>query len=218
MTPQQQEYIQSNIDLIEEDKWENFFNNEAPKGIGGILQTAEIDFLSKMTEIPKNCFAGDLSLQSINIPNSIRRIGLHAFEDCKNLEEISMPSNSLTNIEAGAFAHCSGLESITIPDSVTSIGIGAFRSCSKLTSITIPNGVKSIAYETFEYCPSLASVTIGNSVTNIGEGAFYDCKVLKSVNFNGTIAQWGQITRSKDAFTDAPVRKVICSDGVIDII
>lgn len=212
MTLQQKEYIQNNIDLIEGDKWENFFD-KAPRGIGGVLQTAEIDFLSKMTDIPKNCFAGDLSLQSISIPNSIKSIGTCAFEDCKNLEEIIMPSNSLTDIGAGAFARCSGLESTTIPDSVTSIGNHAFSGCSNLTSITIPESILNIGSYAFENCNSLKNIIILNSKISLMDFAFIKLASNIEIDFNGTKQQWRDIY-NKQAFANTYFT-VNCTDGKI---
>lgn len=109
------------------------------------------------------------------------------------------------------------IDSVIIPEGVTSIGSSAFNGCTSLTSVTIPDSVTIIGAGAFYYCTSLTSVTIPDSVTSIGYSAFSGCKILESVNFNGTIAQWGQITRSHDAFIDTSVRKVICSDGVTNL-
>ena len=98
--------------------------------------------------------------QKTTIPNSVKRIGDHAFYGCS-------------------------LTSITIPNSVTSIGKGAFQSCSKLANITIPDSVTTIGESAFKNCESLTFVTIPCSVTSIGEGAtFQGCTSLKSVQWN----------------------------------
>ena len=98
--------------------------------------------------------------QKTTIPNSVKRIGDHAFYGCS-------------------------LTSITIPNSVTSIGKGAFQSCSKLANITIPDSVTTIGESAFKNCESLTFVTIPCSVTSIEEGAtFLGCTSLKSVQWN----------------------------------
>ena len=134
----------------------------------------------RVTSIEDWAFYGCRELTSINIPNSVNRIGLYAFKDCSGLTSITIPS-SVTSIEKYTFYGCSGLTSITIPNSVTSIGNEAFRYCSGLTSITIPNSVTWIADGAFYGCTGLTSITISNSY--IGENAFYDCYVTKE-NFH----------------------------------
>lgn len=168
MNTEQKQYIEQNIDLIEDNRWEELFEN-APDGIGGVLYEAKIDFMNNMIKIPDWLF------------------------------------------------YNSKIEDIIIPDTVTKIGDYAFSLCSDLTSITIPDSVTCIGNYAFSGCSSLESIKLPDSVDRISEGAFYDCKMLKSVNFNGTIAQWREIMRSQDAFIATSVRKVICSDGIIDI-
>ena len=76
------------------------------------------------------------------IPNSVTKIGNHAFDECTGLTSITIP-NSVTSIGDYAFYYCSGLTSITIPNSVTEIGIYVFRGCSGLTRIdAYPNPAK----------------------------------------------------------------------------
>ncbi len=103
-----------------------------------------------------------------------------AFGTCSGLASIEIP-NSVTKIGDEAFIGCSSLTSISIPNGVTSIGYGVFYGCVGLTSIEIPNSVTSIGEAAFQNCSSLTSVTIGNSVTNIGEYAFSRCSSLKNV-------------------------------------
>ena len=74
-----------------------------------------------------------------------------------------------------AFEDCRGLTSIKIPSSVTSIGNYVFSGCSSLTSIDIPSSVTSIGNDAFSGCSSLTSIKIPSSVTSIGECAFKGC-------------------------------------------
>ena len=74
-----------------------------------------------------------------------------------------------------AFEDCRGLTSIKIPSSVTSIGNYVFSGCSSLTSIDIPSSVTSIGNYAFSGCSSLTSLILPSSVTLIGEGAFASC-------------------------------------------
>ena len=89
---------------------------------------------------------GGPKLTSVEIPNSIKRIGDDAFFD-----------NNLTSIE--------------IPNSVTSIGQVAFGS-NRLTNVTIPGSVKSISRWMF-YGNQLTEVTLSDGVDSIGYQAFF---------------------------------------------
>ena len=70
---------------------------------------------------------------SINIPNTVTRIGKQVFH-ISDITSITIP-NSVTNIGESAFSDCLGLTSVTIPNSVTSIGDYAFYGCNFLTKI-----------------------------------------------------------------------------------
>ena len=138
-------------------------------------------------------YEGEKPSGTLNIPAtvtingieySVTSIGEKAFENCDNLQSVTIP-NSVTSIGNSAFNGCSSLQSVTIPNSVTSIGNDAFQSCSSLQSVTIPNSVTSIGDDAFFDCSSLESVTIPNSVTNIGKDAFWRCRSLKSVTIYG---------------------------------
>ena len=138
-------------------------------------------------------YEGDKPAGVLNIPAtvtingieySVTSIGEKAFENCDNLQSVTIP-NSVTSIGDCAFAACNSLQSITIPNKVTSIGNHAFENCTNLQSITIPNKVTSIGAYAFSWCENLQSVTIPNSVTSIGNHAFEFCYSLQYVNING---------------------------------
>jgi hypothetical protein len=93
----------------------------------------------------------------------------------------------ITSIGSDAFDECSNLESITISESVTSIGYEAFFSCRSLKSITLPETLTIIGRYTFRSCSSLESITLPKSVTSIGEGAFLDCISLESIIIPETV-------------------------------
>ena len=108
------------------------------------------------------------------------KLGDYAFEGCRGLTSLTLPS-SITSIGKSAFEYCSGLTSLTIPSSVTSIGESAFGDCSGLTSFTIPSSVTSISASAFRFCSGLTSLTIPSSITSIGELAFVGCSGLTSL-------------------------------------
>lgn len=111
----------------------------------------------------------------------VTSIGDGAFFDCIQLESIVIPE-SVKKIGAWAFSMCGKLKRIEIPSSVTSIGNGAFSWCEKLESVNVPSGVTTIGTWAFAFCDSLKTVDIPSSVTTIGKDAFISCKGLTSIN------------------------------------
>ena len=96
--------------------------------------------------------------KSTIIPESVTKIGRHAFAGCSLLESVTIPE-AVTEIEDYAFCYCRLLESITIPKSVTKIGNSAFKGCKSLKSITITESVTEIETLAFLGCSSLKCVT-----------------------------------------------------------
>ena len=80
-----------------------------------------------------NVYNSDIHGGTIEIPNSVTRIGDWAFDNCYSLTNITIPDN-ITSIGEKAFYNCSSLTSVTIPNSITSIGNYAFRGCISLKS------------------------------------------------------------------------------------
>ena len=115
-------------------------------------------------------------LKSIKLANSLKKIGIDAFNHCIGLKSIDIP-NSVT--ELAGFTDCTGLKSIDIPNSVTVLA--GFDGCTGLKSIDIPSSVTKIWG--FRCCKGLTSVTIPNSVKVLGKNAFSDCTNLTTVSF-----------------------------------
>ena len=97
---------------------------------------------------------GASKVNSVELPESLTRIGTYAFSYCDELENINIAGTDLI-IEDAAFT-CSNLKSVIIPDSVRKIGRVAFNSCL-----------------------DLESVTIAESITDIGEAAFSGTKWME---------------------------------------
>ena len=77
----------------------------------------------------------------------------------------------VTTIGTSAFENCYNLQSVTLPSSVTTIGTDAFYGCSKLSSVNLEEGLTTINTRAFWGC-NLASVTIPSTVSWIGDKAF----------------------------------------------
>lgn len=101
--------------------------------------------------IPASITYNDQTYKVNGITNS-------AFRDCSKLTSVDIP-NTVYRIGDNAFINCSGLTAVTIPESVTFVGWGAFYGCG-LTSIFIPKSVSTIYGYTFAWCNDLQSIVV----------------------------------------------------------
>ena len=82
-------------------------------------------------------------IETIEVPDSVTKIGFWAFGMCIALQKIKLSQN-LESIGTLAFSGCDSLETIEIPDSVTKIERKAFAECSKLKAIKLPLNLRNL--------------------------------------------------------------------------
>ncbi len=113
-------------------------------------------------------------ITSVNLPGTLREIGVAAFVDCpESITTVTIPK-SVTVIGASAFYTCHKLKSITIPEGVTQIGVGAFKY-SGLTSVTIPQSVEYLGRGAFAQCSDLKTALVPESLRQTVEaGGIFD--------------------------------------------
>ncbi len=193
-----------------------------------------------VTTIGGYSFSKCNKITSIIIPNTVENISIDAFagesfnaENLTSLNSINIPS-SVKYIGSYAFRNTC-ITSITIPSSVTHIDNSAFDSCNKLTSISVdanntkydsrnncnaiietatnkliagisttivPTDVESIDDRAFFGITGITEVSLSASVKSIGEYAFYKCTNLKNVTIAGHITTIGE-----NAFEDCKLEK-----------
>lgn len=139
----------------------------------------------RVTEIGQQAFKSCKKLISVEIPESVTKIGNGAF-DYSGLSSVNIP-NSVTIIENNAFSSTQ-LTSIRIPGNATQWE-RAFAGCSKLTTVIIESGIKKIEKGAFANCTGLTSVSIPNSVTVISESAFSSCTALTSIDIPNSVTE-----------------------------
>ena len=102
------------------------------------------------TNIEASAFNAWPALKTAIIEDGVTSIGNDAFNGCKQLTSITIPS-TMETIALRAFLECTLLEKVEIamPSNITTIGESAFYNCSSLQSITIPAGIKTIETNTF---------------------------------------------------------------------
>ena len=108
-------------------------------------------------------------------------IGGYAFNNCISLETVELP-NTVDTINIGAFSMCSYLSKVTLSNTLRFIGANAFAGDISLTSIALPTSLKGIGTQAFWNCAGLNTVTIPAYVEQIGAGAFSNCQNLEMIN------------------------------------
>jgi hypothetical protein len=136
-----------------------------------------------LTQVEKNAFANSTL---VNFPfEQLTTIGVSAFENCQNLQNVNLidattiqtnafknakgltliNSEKLTNIASSAFSG-SDVEMVNLPN-VSSINSTVFENCSSLQKVSIPYA-KTIGNGAFQNCTNIEKITVPNDITNIG--------------------------------------------------
>ena len=140
-----------------------------------------IEIREGISGIGNFAFQGCKSVNSVSIPTTVKKIGEQAFEYCTGLSSIDIP-NSVEIIFNHAFMFCSNISSLNIPASVTYIGVHVFAGCYSLTSITADAG--NPAYT------SLDGVLFSKDMTTIvacpggKEGSYFIPESVKTIDYS----------------------------------
>ena len=118
------------------------------------------------------------TIKNITIPQSVKTIGVRAFEGCTALE--AMDISSVLTIRENAFFGCSALADVKFGESLQSLGINVFYGCTSLKSVVLPISLEALPASAFADCTLLESVDFGG-VTSVGKNAFRNCTNLKTV-------------------------------------
>lgn len=135
----------------------------------------------------------DSILRRVYIPDTVKTIGMGAFESCVSLETLTIPEG-VELIGASAFDFCKNLKSILLPSTVTSIGADAFSYCYAMEHfevhpfndhfLSIDGNLYADGGKTFyRYAGNKqdTSLVIPNGVTKIADSACADSFILESI-------------------------------------
>ena len=120
-------------------------------------------------------------IKNVVIGEGITAIGFGAFAYCKNIESVTLPTNSLTSIGGNAFMDAGtkdAFANFTVPASVTKVGTYAFgyyqeNADAKLSGITLDNPNTEITKSSFNGNSNTPNSTVTIYVRNKGA----DCPV-----------------------------------------
>ena len=169
--------------------------------------------LMPLTEDAFNCAIIDVEYSEfeaniIRFAEPLTTIGANAFNNCRNINNISLP-DCVTTIGERAFFECIQLECITFGSKLKECGFQAFDGCNALSSIHVAsvgywcdikfaNPTANPIYYSGSFLVNGKKVTdlvIPNWVEHIGDYAFYNCSLLSSVEIPASVKSIG-----KDAF------------------
>ena len=148
----------------------------------------------------------DKTLTEVYVPDIVDCIWDGAFEDCSNIESISLPFIGTNRYAIGSVVTTLGVI----------FGINEFEGASLvwqyqetlLTNPTadyyIPDSLRVIYLRhdriplgAFSNCKMLEEIYFEKGLQNIPESAFYNCTGLKTIYYNGTQAEWDALEKGE---------------------
>ena len=132
------------------------------------------------------------------IPEGVREIGAHAFQNCDDLTDVTIPA-SVVSIERNPFAyaqlelklspenpHFSLVDGVLFDETGTKLLI--YPGGKEGDTYEIPKGTTEIGEAAFTGCQHLSNVTVPESVTTIAPSAFWNCENLRLYVWDGSYA------------------------------
>lgn len=171
--------------------------------VGGVTSLYVPDSIEgiPVTTIGKEAFAGNRTLRTVTIPESVTLIGSGAFASCTSLQEVDLPSH-IEVINARTFEGCTSLKRVWLPYDVQRIAERTFAGClsleelphyirtgisvgmkvdRSLTEHSLPTELKYIGAEAFQGCSALRKIVIPFRTSRIRERTFQGCVSLEVV-------------------------------------
>ncbi|MBQ7830875.1 MAG: leucine-rich repeat domain-containing protein [Clostridia bacterium] len=189
--------------------------------------TKEFIIPSGVELIVREAFSGAINLTKVLIWDNVTSIEDEAFDYCENLTSVSI-GERVAVIGEWVFSNCNNLANITVDENnatYKSIDGNVYSKDTKVfiqyavgkkeSIFTVPDGVTSIGSNAFWACNFLANIKLPDSITEIREYAFYGCSSLANITFEGTVKRWKEIDKGSYWKQNAPVKKVVCTDGTV---
>ena len=120
----------TDIITIGQDAFRNYTSDGYIDGAPLVSVTFSED--SKVETIDDRAFACQANLKTLELPSTLKRIGVQAFESCKKLQFVDI-SSDIEQIDNAAFRSCASMQSINI-SSIENIDFGfwVFNGCTNL--------------------------------------------------------------------------------------
>ena len=130
--------------------------------------------------VGRYCFKGCTELVKVTLNNGVEVIHEDAFRDDTALTTIeNFFPDSLKSIGVRAFDNCKALSGIAVANGLESMGNRAFITCTSLQGFDCgESSLRKIEASMFYKDTGLGIVRLPNTVTNIDSGVFYGCTSL----------------------------------------
>lgn len=153
-----------------------------------------INLPKNIIKLAKSAFYQNKKLRKISFNEKLQLIEEESFKDCLHLEKVYFPMKiELNTIPDSCFENCHNLEYISIPSSVDYIKSKAFKNCQKINVLTIPNGVVHIDHDAFEGWSSSQEIILYKDY-----GPFTNCNA-KVVNLGDKESEKDDSIKSKES-------------------
>ena len=121
----------------------------------------QINLPSTLEYIKDDAFA-ETNLHHVVIPDLVKLIPRHCFEDCKQLETVKL-GKFCYRVGERAFGECDKLRYVQLNEGLGEIGSYAFAGCFSLKAIYIPATVRKIAQSPFSNIRNIKVLCVENS-------------------------------------------------------
>ena len=99
--------------------------------------------------------AGDLTVSGTGDMADFTATGA-PWAEYRDQVKLVIVGQGVTSIGSSAFQDCKNLETVSLPGSLTALGEAAFLRCGKLTNVKLPASLKSVGEDCFTGCEKLA--------------------------------------------------------------
>ena len=135
-------------------------------------------------EISPNAFAYNTTLETVIMQEKdgygVEYIGNFAFMECPNLTTVQMP-NTVKEMGIQVFYHCGNLKNINLSNNLKEIPINTFDGAKNLSNIELPEGLTKIHAFAFLNCISLETIKFPSTINTIIGSAFNGCSKIKNI-------------------------------------
>jgi len=104
---------------------------------------------------------------------------------CPRTKESVVIPDSVRRLGVSAFNHCVRLGSVVLPENLREIGVSAFLGCRNLRVVRVECGLEKIGDSCFRGCVNMSAITFPPTLKKIGSAAFADCRNLRKIEFLG---------------------------------
>ena len=147
---------------------------------------------NKVKNIEDYAFEYNTELKNVSIPKNVTEIQYAVFRGCTSLENIEIP-DTLEKIGGNSFAGTKWYDNQK--DGVVYAGKVLYRykgTAPKDTTIDVKKDTKSISSFAFENQVNIKKITLPEGMTSIGDFALYNCSSISSISIPTSVKEIGK--------------------------